>query len=237
MEYIAQHPLLISYVTQKSVGIKFYTSYRTIKHTYIIMNRITIKFFATLLIVILAGFSVTAQTTSIGPMLGTNITTLSNVPNAEHIGGLSIGGFLNHSVNENFGVNAKLLFSQFGTGYENSTFQTRLNYIQLPISGVYYFGQAGNRLRPKIYAGVYAAALTNGEADDVLSLGGQTKFEDFDAGGQIGLGFNYRIQSMTWLNVDLGYTGGLVNVSEFQGDNIRNKGVNLNIGLSFPIVK
>ena len=195
--------------------------------------------FLTLILACLLTSSVTmAQTTSIGPMLGTNVTTLSNIPNAKYTPGLSVGGFLNHSVNENFGVNGKLLFSQFGTAYENSTFINRLNYIQLPISGVYYFGQAGDRVRPKIYAGVYAAALTNGadaDANDIIGLSGQTRFRDYDAGGQVGVGLNYRVQSRTWLNVDLGYTAGFVSVSESPNENLRNQGFNLNIGLSFPL--
>ncbi len=180
----------------------------------------------------------TAQTTSIGPMLGTNITSFSELSNAAYLPGLSVGGFLNYSINEKFGINGKLLFSQYGTAYENSEVRTRLNYLQVPISGVYYFGQAGNRLRPKAYAGFYVGSLiSGGTGTDASSVNRENDFTSLDAGGQIGLGFNYRVSPKTWLNAELGYTGGLVGVFDSQATNVRNRGFNLNVGLSFPVSK
>ena len=103
----------------------------------------------------------TAQTLSIGPMVGANISTISDVPNAKSITGLDIGLFGNYSINEHIGLGAKLLFSQLGTALENSTSSVRLNYIQVPLTGVYYFGSTGNTFRPKIFAGLYFAALVS----------------------------------------------------------------------------
>lgn len=175
-----------------------------------------------------------AQTVSFGPMLGTNVTSFSNVPSATFIPGLSAGGFLNYSVNENVGINGKLLFSQFGSGYDNTTVRNRLNYIQVPVSAVLFLGAKGNRIRPKLYAGLYAATLQNGN-DGGVTVVGQSAFNKFDVGGQVGVGINYRIRPRTWLNVDLGYTAGFTSLSDSPNGNIRNKGYNLNAGLAFPL--
>lgn len=199
----------------------------------------TIKYFAFVSLIFFGVSTAVAQTTSFGPMLGTNITTLSNIPNAKNTAGLSIGGFFNQSVNEHFGINVKALFSQFGTAYENSTVKNRLNYFQVPVSAVYYLGNSGNRLRPKVFAGLYGASLTNSDEnnDNSIVVNGQTDYKSFDAGGQLGLGFNYRVRPRSWLNVEVGYTQGFVGVSEFQGDNLRNQGYNVNVGLSFALIK
>ena len=99
------------------------------------LNNKTTTIIAALLLI--STIRATAQTTSIGPMLGTNITSFTGLTNAAYLPGLSVGGFLNYSINEKFGINGKLLFSQYGTAYENSDVRTRLNYLQVPISGVY----------------------------------------------------------------------------------------------------
>lgn len=200
--------------------------------------KIITQYLSAVLIAFLGINTSNAQTVSFGPMLGTNVTSFSNVQSATFIPGLSAGGFLNYSVNENVGINGKLLFSQFGSGYKNSTFQNRFNYIQVPVSAVLFLGDQGNRIRPKLYAGIYAANLQNG--GDAANVGptliGQTKFKNFDFGGQVGLGFNYRVLPRTWLNVDLGYTAGLLNIAETPSSGIiRNKGYNLNVGLAFPL--
>jgi len=70
---------------------------------------------------------VTAQSLSAGPIIGANISTLSDAPNTKNLPGLSIGGFVNYSVNEHFGLCAKLLFSQLGTAYIGNTDITRFN--------------------------------------------------------------------------------------------------------------
>lgn len=175
----------------------------------------------------------TAQTLSIGPMVGANISTINDVPNAKSITGLDIGLFGNYSINEHIGLGAKLLFSQLGTAIENSTSSVRLNYIQVPLTGVYYFGSTGNTFRPKIFAGPYIAALLSSKDQDGNDINGIYKNTDF--GGLIGLGFNYSLKARTWLNVDAGYFGSLTNISEIANTNYKNSGYNIKVGLSFPV--
>ncbi|MBK6785959.1 MAG: hypothetical protein IPG79_21100 [Saprospiraceae bacterium] len=52
-----------------------------------------------------------------------------------------------------------MMFSQMGTGSDISDDIVKLNYIQLPVSMVYFFGKNGNVLRPKIFAGLYGSYL------------------------------------------------------------------------------
>lgn len=178
-----------------------------------------------------------AQTTSIGPIIGVNSSTVINLPNNAYKAGLTVGGFLNHSVDEHFGINGKLLFSQLGTGFDNSSLVHRLNYIQLPVSGVYYFGDAGNRFRPKVFLGLYVGSLLNATYDngDDIKVNGADGYKKFDFGGQVGLGFNYRLKSRTWLNVDAGYNAGFVELSDNLGSDLKNRAFNLNVGVSFPV--
>jgi hypothetical protein len=109
-----------------------------------------------------------------------------------------------------------------------------LNYIQVPISAVLFLGDKGNRIRPKLYAGIYAASLQNSN-DGGVTVVGQTAFNKLDVGGQVGVGLNYRLRSRTWLNIDLGYTAGLTTLSDSPTGKIRNKGYNLNVGLAIPL--
>lgn len=178
-----------------------------------------------------------AQTTSIGPIIGVNSSTVINFPNNAYKTGLTVGGFLNHSVDEHFGINGKLLFSQLGTGFDNSSLVHRLNYIQLPVSGVYYFGNAGDRFRPKVFLGLYVGSLLNATYDngDDIKVNGADGYKKFDFGGQVGLGFNYRLKSRTWLNVDAGYNAGFVELSDNLGSDLKNRALNVSVGVSFPL--
>lgn len=178
------------------------------------------------------------QTLSIGPMAGVNISTITAAPNTKYLGGISLGGFANYSINENFGLSAKLLYSQLGSAYTFNGDINRLHYIQVPISGVYYFGNGGDKFRPKVYAGLYAGSLLRANhksGDEVLLDNGQPKYKKGDVGGQIGLGFNYLIKSRTWLNVDAGYAKGFSNLTENPIDQYRNAAFSLNVGVSFPV--
>lgn len=185
------------------------------------------------LISIIHTANTTAQTLSIGPMVGANISTISDVPNAKSIIGLDLGIFSNFSINEHIGLGVKLLFSQLGTAIENSTSSVRLNYIQLPLTGVYYFGNTGNSFRPKIFAGPYIASLMSSKDQDGNDINDIYKNTDF--GGLIGLGFNYSLKSRTWLNVDAGYAGSFSNITGITNTDYKNSGYSIKIGLSFPV--
>lgn len=199
------------------------------------MSRLILTVFVIVSINIL---NVKAQTLSVGPVLGANFSTISDLPNAKSRIGISAGAFANYSIDEHYGLNVKFIFSQLGTKIENSTLSNRLNYFQIPLSGVYFFGVAGNSFRPKIFAGPYVGILLNARdanGNDIVLANGKDYFKKIDFGGQIGVGFNYRIMSRTWLNVDASYASSFSKISEVTNNSYKNTNLNLNVGISFPI--
>ncbi|MES2798018.1 MAG: porin family protein [Bacteroidota bacterium] len=179
-----------------------------------------------------------AQTLSIGPMVGVNVSSVTDSYNTKGLVGASLGGFANYSVNEHIGIGVKILYSQLGTAFTDVTLIHRLNYVQIPVTGIYYFGQAGDKFRPKIFAGAYygsllKATLKNG--DEVLNLDGQTTYNKVDIGALGGIGFNYLVGSRTWLNVDAGYNQGFSDLTRNTDTAHKNSALSLNVGISFPI--
>ena len=182
---------------------------------------------------------ISAQTLSIGPMIGGNVSTFTATSNNKGLIGLSLGGFANYSVNDHFGLGLKVMYAQLGTAFDANPEHLRLHYVQVPITAVYYFGETGNQFRPKVFAGIYLAPLikaTNKNGDELLGTDGKSAYNNFDFGGLIGAGFNYRIQSRTWLNVDAGLTKGLSDVTK-NTLNYQNIAFGINVGVSFPVGK
>lgn len=191
-----------------------------------------------LVIVICSISTISAQTLSIGPVIGINMSKFSSINTSKTMVGLSVGALANYSVNEHIGLGAKLLFSERGSKYTTSNATTRLNYVQMPISLIYYFGEIGQKFRPKIYAGPYFGTLLSAKdqnKNDIVDTNGNDVFKKLDIGGQIGLGFNYSLKSRTWLNFDLGYGQSFTDISESEATNEHNKSFSLNLGISFPI--
>ncbi|MBK8625383.1 MAG: PorT family protein [Saprospiraceae bacterium] len=180
------------------------------------------------------------QPLSLGPMLGANFMSISNTTASKTLVGLSIGGFANYSINEHLGINAKLLYSQMGTSIENSEYIARLNYLQLPLSAVYFFGNVGNTLRPKIFAGPYAAYLFNAKDHndkEIVYSNGEDVYFKSDFGGVIGVGLNFIISDRKWLNIDATYSTSFYSIVDAPNTTNKNNGFQLNAGVSFPIGK
>lgn len=180
-----------------------------------------------------------AQSLSVGPMVGGNLSSFAGPANAEGLIGGNIGGFANYSVNDRFGINLKVLFAGLGTAYTNNAEEVRFQYVQIPLTGVYYFGEKGSRFRPKVFVGAYVSPLLqakNQNGTKLLSGDGSSAYQEFDFGGVVGLGFNYRVIKGTWLNIDGGLYQGSADVTKNNAD-IQNRSFQLHAGLSFPIGK
>jgi outer membrane protein W len=191
-----------------------------------------VKVILTTILCSVAFLSINAQSLSIGPMIGANSSSISDVENGERLMGLSAGIFANYSINEKIGLNVKALFSQMGVASSVSDEKFRLNYVQIPLTGVYFFGQTGDKFRPKVFLGPYVGILLGAKNGDVDI---KESFKSVDFGGQVGLGFNYSLKERMWLNVDLGYTAGFSNVFDTEIIEGKNNALSLNVGLSFPI--
>ena len=118
-------------------------------------------------------------------------------------------------------------------------------YLRMPVSVIYFFGNYGDRVRPKIYAGPSFAVKVDEKRwysmDDPRTVEGAMAntehFTRWDIGLQAGAGANIRLSKYTWLNVDAGYYHGLVDVlkNDANGDYNANRNLRLNMGLMWGL--
>lgn len=191
------------------------------------------KVILTTILMSVAYLTINAQTLSIGPMIGVNSSSISEATNGERLMGLSAGAFANYSINEKIGLGVKALFSQMGIASSVSDESLRLNYLQIPLTGVYFFGESGDKFRPKVFLGPYVGFLLGAKNQNDIDF--KDNFNSVDIGGQLGLGFNYSLKERTWLNVDAGYAAGFTTAASTDDAVGKNNAFSLNVGLSFPI--
>jgi opacity protein-like surface antigen len=200
-----------------------------------IMRKHTFKFIVLLLLV---GNLVTAQNLSFGPMVGLNLTNLSNNSNTSTKAGLLAGGFFNYSSKNWFGVGVQFLYNQMGAKVVSPAEEINLNYLQVPVLFTYYFeGQnKPGSFRPKLFAGPHANFLLNAKNKEGNDLNPNSIFfKETEFGVTLGAGFNYALQNQMWINVDGRYGIGLTDATQAPNTNSSNRGFGLTVGLSFPL--
>jgi hypothetical protein len=102
---------------------------------------------------------------------------------------------------------------------------TQLNYLRIPIKGVYFFRTYEHDFRPKITLGPSIGFLTG----EINSVGANT----VDFGVNASLGFNYRLVRAIWLTADVNYYQGFVDVYDNTSDRELNGNIRLDLGVSF----
>ena len=171
--------------------------------------------------------------TSIGPRVGINFSNVSNVDGSEALTGLAIGLTGTYSISEKTGLTIDLLYS--GEGYKLNSDELRLSYLQIPIFYDLFFGELGEKFRPKVYAGIQPGFLLDSKnnGNDVEDV-----FNSFNVAVCGGLGFNYRVGSRIWLNTDLRAALGLSDIREDAiGDKVANSNIQLSLGLAYGLSK
>lgn len=171
--------------------------------------------------------------TSIGPRVGINFSNVSNVEGSEALTGLAIGLTSTYSISEQTGLTVDLLYS--GEGYKLNENELRLSYLQIPIFFDLFFGELGEKFRPKVYAGIQPGFLLDSKnnGNDVEDV-----FNGFNLALGGGLGFNYRVGSRIWLNTDLRAALGLSEIREDAiGDKVANSNIQLSLGLAYGLSK
>lgn len=182
-----------------------------------------------------------AQVNSIGPTVGLNYAWLSDNDNGSARPSFNFGVLYNHSILQNSGIGIELRYSQEGskTKIGNLTFTNAMNYLRVPLEYCYYFGALEDDFRPKIFAGPSFAFLIGGESEtqvgeENVTIDSKDIYESFDFGLQAGAGFNYRLAELMWLNFEVAYTHGFLNVTgENSGAEPQNRLVNVNLGVAF----
>jgi hypothetical protein len=152
------------------------------------------------------------------------------------------GARLVYSATPHFGIGLDGIFHQEGNKVEfgNATSTTHLNYINLDPKLYYFFGKYGQALRPKIGIGPNFGFLVGGKIKtENGSAESELKSKDYYNGFNFGLsgaiGFNYRLKSKTWLNVDAVYNNGFSDLTKGPSDDPNSRSIFLNVGVTFGI--
>lgn len=126
-----------------------------------------------------------------------------------------------------WGIGMDAVYSSEGSAIQKNdlTYSYQLDYIRVPVKAIYFFNKYENDFRPKIAFGPSLGFLVN-EA-------GSTNANTFDLGANLAAGFNYRLMRAVWLNADLNYYQGFLDVYSSNSLNEKNGNVRLNLGLSF----
>lgn len=179
------------------------------------------------------------ENVSIGPIAGVSLANLhGDIQNTDVKPGLTIGAFYNYSSKKGFGFSGQLLFTQLGAQTDNKTREINLNYIQAPLLFTFFFGQYGDRLRPKLFLGPSLNFLVGAKDKDGNNINGDSNsrvYNVFDLGITGGAGLNYELTRKVWLNFDVRYGLGLLDVTKASNTSIQNRNFGINLGLSFPL--
>jgi hypothetical protein len=171
---------------------------------------------------------------SIGPRVGVNWSNVSNVDDSKTLTGGVIGLTSTYSINESVGLTLDALYSR--EGYKSGINDIKFAYLQIPFYFDVFFGELGERFRPKIYAGVTPGFLLDVNVNDEDADSDQFDAVNMAISG--GLGFNYRAGSRIWLNTDLRAYQGLNDIrsaDEPEGDKIMHNNVQLSLGLAYGL--
>lgn len=172
---------------------------------------------------------------SLGPRFGINFGNATGIDDSESANGIAVGLTSTYSINENTGITVDLLYSEHGWEQPVSS-EYDLRYLDLPIYFNYFFGELGDRFRPKVYIGLVPQFLLNGEVDDTEI--NKDFFNKFLVSASGGLGFNYRVGERIWLNTDLRSYIGLSDIRDSdisEGDDIKLRTVQFSLGLAYGI--
>ncbi|GLU54581.1 porin family protein [Dyadobacter frigoris] len=179
------------------------------------------------------------ENVSIGPIAGVSLANLhGDVINTDTKAGLTIGAFYNYSSKTGFGFSGQLLYTQLGAQTLNKTAELNLNYIQAPLLFTFFFGRYGDRLRPKLFVGPSLNFLVSAKDKNGNNINGDSNsrvYNVFDLGITGGAGLNYELTRKVWLNFDVRYGVGLLDVTKDPNTSVQNRNFGINLGLSFPL--
>lgn len=126
-----------------------------------------------------------------------------------------------------WGFGLDVAYSEEGMKLQDSegTSEISLNYLRLPLKGIYFFRPYEADFRPKIALAPTFGFLLNGSDHPAYTT--------FDFGGSATLGFNYRLVRAIWLSVDATYYQSVTDHLIGNGVNDLNGNARLDIGLNF----
>ncbi len=183
---------------------------------------------------------------SFGGTAGFGHTWLSNSENAKYQPSGNLGLTMIYSTESNWGFGADVKWSiEGGKEKDNSTtFTSKLNYVRVPVRAIYFFGERGQSIRPKVSLGPSVGVLIGGKREiknnstgSITKLKAKDYAKQADFGLNASAGLNYHLVEDIWLNLDLNYYHGLTNVWESSLANQKNRNLGINVGVTFGIGK
>ncbi len=209
---------------------------------------------STLMLLTLAATKTNAQVKdnlSFGPILGFGHSTISGEIEGEEAkksfnASYNIGVRLMYSSHPHWAFGGDMSFRTEGVKIASTSSDEKINlksnYFRIDPKAYYFLGEQGQSFRPKIGIGPSFGFLVGGktkilEGSTVIDEGNTSDIiNGFDLGLAGALGFNYRLSSKTWLNVDATYTHGLLDIiKENDEEAIHNRSLFLNVGVLFGI--
>ena len=202
-----------------------------------------------IVVIVATGMMSKAQTISFGPTGGFGHAWITNSTgdtkfNPAWNAGLS---FI-YSSRSHFGLGIDAKYSAEGdkieytapegNGMVNYKNTVDANYIRVPVKFIYFGGNNKSAVRPKIYAGPSMGFLVGGKTVTRVEGTGlidkvdtKDQMKSFDFGVTAGAGLNFRVAPRTWLNTDLAFYQGLIDVTKASNVTKHNGDVGLNVGL------
>lgn len=184
---------------------------------------------------------------SFGPIIGLGHAWMTGMAGDKEFKFAPSGGLtLVYSAGEHWGFGMDAKFSREGVKLEAPLpgTQSILNshYIRVPFKAMYFFGQLGDNVRPKIMGGPSLGFLVGGkqrlettEGETLIETKTKEVVRGFDIGFNGSVGVNIRLTQNAWLNTDVTYYHGLRNVSKNDGQDWKNRNIGLNLGVAFGI--
>ena len=196
-------------------------------------------------VISLIGLSAVAQkqNLSFGPTAGFGHAWMSNTTNGKYKPAGNVGVSLLYSSAPHIGFGADLKYSIEGNKTQIGAQETEntLNYVRIPLKVIYFFGEFGDRIRPKIAIGPSFGFLVGGKKEVsnnntlVSKANAKDLYKTFDAGIGALAGLNYRLIRNTWFVAEVNYYNGLTNINELATIKNKNRNIGLNIGVNFGI--
>ena len=188
--------------------------------------------------------SVSAQNLSLGVRGGTQWSQFSEFATSNGIQGANVGLTAVYSTKENFGYGADLLFSRNGGDFsmlntlgEEEYYRVQNDYVRFVPKAMWFFRDVEDRFRPKVTLGLNVGFMTKSQDIDRNLVMNET-FRTVDGAAQLGLGFNLKIASRTWLQFDAEYMLGFVEAEDYSTyypSQLYNNTLSLNGGIAFGI--
>ncbi len=153
----------------------------------------------------------------------------------------SLGFRMVKSIHPNWGISSDLNFSSQGGTYgadNDAKMVFRANYLRHSLQGVYFFGDRGNRVRPKISVGpsiaIYAGGKTklkDGSNESVADFRSKNLYKTWDFGLTGAAGVHIRVKEDVWLSAEGAYYHGLTNANDLSDVKLHHRGLAFNLGL------